>query len=367
MTDYRQVVDEIRSHLQGMDQTLSDRLKELAAAYGRVCEACNQRLRRCEEYLSRGLRSEAIQYAQAEPTLLDVVAALEFPERAKFEELLLFYHLPAPPRLQTATAEALNKAYAEEQPLESRLQEHRRLALSRAPLVERLQVMREVAMLDVNNPMWLEDVREFETARVREIEAALQAGERPSVERVEALSAEIEQGVWFNRPPERVVRRVRELKQQRTRDELEVVVEKLHGAMARQDYAGAQPLRDVYQSLTRRVALAPEDPLLRRARRPLNWLLEVEREQSDELEYQTAVAAVEEALDAKAGPEVVTELYHKAAGRKMKMPTALKKRYEEYQAEAYRSRRWREGMTLLLVAIFGLAGLLLLLAFLRLR
>src|SRR5215510_7754447 len=103
MADYPHIVDDVRSFLQSADQTLSDHLKGLAAAYADACKEANRRLRRCEEFLQKGLRSEAIHLAQTEPDLLDLVAVLDFPERSQWEELLLTYGLPAPPQLMLAT------------------------------------------------------------------------------------------------------------------------------------------------------------------------------------------------------------------------------------------------------------------------
>ena len=67
MIDYQRVVDEIRSFLQSPDQTYSASLKELASVFAEACQEVNQRLRRCEEFLQKGLRSEAIHFAQVEP------------------------------------------------------------------------------------------------------------------------------------------------------------------------------------------------------------------------------------------------------------------------------------------------------------
>src|SRR5207302_1550075 len=82
------------------------------------CEDVNQRLRRCEEFLQRGLRTEAIQFAQVEPPLLDILAVLDFPERSRWAELSLASSLPQVQRLRIESAEALNKAFAEEKALE---------------------------------------------------------------------------------------------------------------------------------------------------------------------------------------------------------------------------------------------------------
>src|SRR5436309_2319194 len=99
MPDYQRTVEEIRCFLLLSVQALTDELKILAAAYAAACRDVNQRLARCEEFLNKGLRSEAIHLAQAEPALLEVVAVLDFPERPQWEEVLVYFGLPPAPRL----------------------------------------------------------------------------------------------------------------------------------------------------------------------------------------------------------------------------------------------------------------------------
>src|SRR5258708_33471989 len=128
MIDHHQLVDEIRSFLYSSDQTMTDSLKQLGAAYMTACQEVNARLRRCAEYLQQGLRSEAIHLAQTEPALLDELAVLDFPGRSDWDEICLTYGLPAPPQLNIEAAEALNEAYADALPLEGLLRQHRLLA-----------------------------------------------------------------------------------------------------------------------------------------------------------------------------------------------------------------------------------------------
>src|SRR6516225_2446967 len=104
MINYQEVVDELRSFLDAKDQTYSDQLKATAAQYAEACQQVNQRLRRCEEFLNKGLRSEAIHLAQTDPALLDLVAILDFPGRASWEEAAALYGLATPPRLNIETA-----------------------------------------------------------------------------------------------------------------------------------------------------------------------------------------------------------------------------------------------------------------------
>ena len=79
MVDYQRVVDEIRFFLQGADQTLRDEHRDWADNYAQAVKEANERLRRCKEFLSQNLRSEAIHVADASPPLVEMVSYLDFP------------------------------------------------------------------------------------------------------------------------------------------------------------------------------------------------------------------------------------------------------------------------------------------------
>ena len=132
MPDYHQIVDQVRGIVQSSDQTRNDRMEQLAADYASACGEANQRLGRCQWLLQQGLRSEAIQLAESEPRLLDVVAVLDFRERAEWDELVGIYGLAAAPRLMVEAAGFVNEAYAQEEPIHDLLVKHRRLAMQRA-------------------------------------------------------------------------------------------------------------------------------------------------------------------------------------------------------------------------------------------
>ena len=79
MPDISLLVFEIRAFLQRDDQTMNDRLVQLATIYAEECSTINKRLAVCGQLLAQGLRSEAIQQAEADPDALELVAALDFP------------------------------------------------------------------------------------------------------------------------------------------------------------------------------------------------------------------------------------------------------------------------------------------------
>ena len=195
MADAQRVVEGIRNFLHSGHQVSLDALRALAQDYVQGCDEVNRRLARCEEYLRRGMRSEAIHFAEAEPHILDLLAVLDFPERPEWDKTVGEHQFPAPPVFRMETAAALNRAYAESAPLEELLKRHRLLALARAPVAERLGVMRQLAQLDPSSPFWDQDIVALEKVRLLqlrgEVEALARRKDVPSQSRLEGLLVEV--------------------------------------------------------------------------------------------------------------------------------------------------------------------------------
>ncbi len=197
MADYQTVVDRVRAFIAGSDQTRTDDLPELATSYAEHCRDANLRLRRCLDFLRRGLRSEAIHLAESQPNILDVVASLDIAEIDEWEQLCAAYEMARPMRMMVEAAQELNEAYAQQEPLQALLQEHRLLALGRVPLKDRLEVIRELAAADPANPCWPEDQEIFENARMRDLRTdATNAVRSRDVKLIDRLSAEISLQKW---------------------------------------------------------------------------------------------------------------------------------------------------------------------------
>jgi hypothetical protein len=197
MADYQLVADRVRGFVTGADQTRSDALAELAANFAELCQEANARLRRCLDYLRRGLKSEAIHLAESHPNLLDMVAALDIPEIDEWEQLCAAYELARPARMMIEAAQELNEAYSQEKPLQHLLSKHRVLALRRAPLAERLEVIRCLTTEDPSNSCWAEDQETFETARLRQVRPDVAAAVRSrDLNLIDALATEIFNQNW---------------------------------------------------------------------------------------------------------------------------------------------------------------------------
>jgi hypothetical protein len=357
MIDYQRVVDEIRSFLQSVDQTNSDHLRELAAEYAEACKEANRRLRRCDEFLQKGLRSEAIHLAQAEPVLLDMVATLDFPELDTWREITVSYGLPAAPRLSLTTAEALNEAYTVVQPLEHLLRKHRLLALAHAPLPERMAVMRQIAALDSGNPVWTEDLRAFENVRVRqleqEVEAALHNQDSQALERA---FGEIRSSPWVSNPPVQLIQRVEHLNQQanqqRVHETLQVLEAEIHAAVAAYDVDRVRRLRDRWNAEALRGNLSLEDPIWGRVASAFDWLGEQEKRRAEERRHQNILHKLDAGLNDGAPPQELEKLYRAAVAFAGALPEPLEQRYHDRlrQLRSVQGRRWRRNLALCVLA-----------------
>ena len=197
MADYRKIVDEIEAFLSSPDQTEDDVVKELASQYAELCKEVNRRLRSCGELLQQGLRSQAIELAEIEPDLLDLVSLIDFPDRFEWEEIAASYGWQRSYGLKTDVAEQLGAAYNDEDRLRPLMTKHRKLALERAPLNERIDVMRKIRELDNISPFWTDDIHEFERVRIKQLlDAARQAQQSSDYDLMEKVRREVETTPW---------------------------------------------------------------------------------------------------------------------------------------------------------------------------
>ena len=207
MTEIQRVVDELRFVLQREVVEQTEELAGLVRQYSAHCHDANLRLRRCDECLKQGLRSEALHLAEATPNLLDVIAVLDFAERDQLIEVVGMYFFTPPEPLLLDVASALNEAYAQHEPLQKLLESHRLLALGRSPLPQRLSVLRSLAALDEASPHWDLDVREMERARLRELEAdSRSAAQRGDAAALKTLLGEVQAADWRETVPASLLR-----------------------------------------------------------------------------------------------------------------------------------------------------------------
>lgn len=334
MSHQDETVDRIRAFLGSDDQTMRDGLADLAREYARACEEVNLRLGRCHRLLQQGLRSEAIQLAEIEPNVLDTLRSLDLPARNDWDGVCDLYGLSRAPALAIAAGEALNDAYAEEEPLKAILRRHRRLALMRAPLPVRIELLRQIAPLDPGNSVWADDLRTYERARLQQIEREIaDAAARGDGPRLEGLSAELSTPGWSESPPEALVNRIGKLARQGrlagSRREMEALDSSLCSAWSAGDALTAREVRARWERALPAAELSPGDPLLESARPVFQWLDEIERREEEESAYDEAVQDLDDGLATSNRLAELQRLGHAVLQFGRGIPAELLSRYGE--------------------------------------
>ena len=93
LDEINELVDEIQQVLVSESEPLAEELMDLAGRHEDFVYAAIKRLKAVDALLNKGLRSEAIDLAEREPNLNDVVISLDFPELDAWNELLARFEM----------------------------------------------------------------------------------------------------------------------------------------------------------------------------------------------------------------------------------------------------------------------------------
>jgi hypothetical protein len=360
--EYQHDVIEIRRFVQAADEVVTEQVRELAGRYARVCSECNERLRWCEELLRKDLRDDALQLAREDPPVLELVDALDFPEKAQWDEITRTHELPRPPEFFRPAVEALKEAHACGQTLLNLWRLHRRLALVRAPLAARLDVMRRIGAAS-HEPAWDEDIISFEKARIGQLEAdANEAVRQDGTDRLQDLLEEVRTTPWKAGPPLELLEFIEEFANRQQakerRQALEDLARDIQLALAASDTARARELCDRWNQEAARAKLSPSDPLSERVSGASDWLAEQKRQADDEAQRRSSLTSLQIALESRVSRAELERLYrdvlsHDPGG----VPEPLEQRYRtRIQALGNATRRRTRIIAcagLLSVALFG--------------
>lgn len=363
MSDYRQTTDEIRAFLSTADRARTPELNSLANEYAGLCQEANGRLRRCLDYLRHGRRTEAIHLAESQPLLLDVVTALDFPEIDDWQQVCAAYGLSRSARVMMEAARELNEAYAPEQSLSALLARQRSLALSRAPLSQRLTVLRELLRRDVRNAAWQEDLRTIEQARLREISTeALAAIKGRQIEAIDRLLTELKETTWNCPVPDELKTTLAAASMRNHRDvaaqELWNLAPRVNAACASGSVPEAREVLKKWSAIVKASGFAlPAD--LREVIRPLNEMIDTEEDRHERERQLAAVCErLRQAIRAGEPLEQLKNLHLEAVRLELPIPDALERQYRQAMAEAEAVRRNESRRSYLLaIALAALVAL----------
>ncbi len=331
--DYQQLIDDIESLMASPAGVDPETVGRLHARFDQAVKSINLRLRDCDQLLKKGLRNEALERCETDPKLLDLFLIVDFPERDSWEDTVRQCGL-TPPDLLVSVAGELNDAYASEKPLVELKYQVRLHALARSPLPIRISLMRKLAKVDQNSTVWEEDLKIFEKARHNQLGSDCQAAIKSSdMAMLSNLCEEMQSPDWVAPPAKSLFKQVSDaltlLRRQQARAELQVIEPELNAAFAAFDVQRGRDVRGSWRKLADIALLPQSDSLVQSVTPALQWLEQQDQQEREQATYDSAVAAMTQALDRGAGRLVLEERYHALIALGLGIPDELKQRLEE--------------------------------------
>lgn len=209
IAEIHELLESVRVTLASSMNPNREQLERLHSELDAEIRSANKRLRECDALLSEGHRSEAIQLAEQEPNLLEVVSILDFHELAEWNDFVAELGLTVTPELQIDIATDINGSYSEDEPLERLMKKFRVLSLARAPLRSRIDLLRQIAKRDVGTAYWKDDLKSYEETRIRQIsDESREAISSRNYAEVRRLADELHKKPWSVKPDRRVIERI---------------------------------------------------------------------------------------------------------------------------------------------------------------
>ena len=354
-------VDKIRRALEKRDGIAEEEMRPLADAYRTEVQDVNQRLDESVMLLRKGLRSEAIQRVEMTPNALDKAAELEFPEWDEWNEILQFMAIPLPPKLNQDYVAQINEAIIESLPLDALLGRHRRLAIAKAPLGVRLRTLRQIGRVDATNPVWSEDIEEWEKLRLQQIESEMRAAtDKSDTRQLFMLHRELTGAPWIAKPSPRLIEQSAFAAEAHVRESQESafseIAPKLIDAFNRRDEPVCRALRTEWQTARAKFNLDVPEKFQSQVAPAMQWLEDLDRQSVMESERKIAVADLQKKIDSNQSYEEVEAAYQQAQRFGEPVPEELEERVQAL-AQAPAKQKKRKMQLAIAGAVIGILAL----------
>lgn len=352
------LVERIRTALGRRDGVPEETIRELAVEYSQQVSAVNERLSQAAGLLDRGLRSEALQVITMAPDALDLATQLDFPEFEEWCEVLQFYTIPVPDGLQRELAERVNQAFTESLPLEATMRQHRRLAIARAPLAWRLRTLRRIAELDPMNPVWQDDIKVWEKARLEELKDEVgQAVASKDAISIARLEQELTQQPWQYQPDPELVAQLTQARQdgeqQQYLEQAESLAPQLHESFGQFDEPATRKLLKQWQAVASKCHQQLPESLLEQVEPAKEWIRQMDVEAAERNAQKAAIAKLQSRLDQNRDRVAIEAAYHACQQFDEPIPQPLSNRYH-LAIEQWNLRARRRNQALLVgVVLFA--------------
>ena len=146
MNEVHKLVRQIRDHVAGAAPSAA--VDTLAADYAGLCRDASARLDTCAAMLAKGSDYQALQLAESEPALLDLLAALSFGEARQWVEFCSSRGLAFPPPFDQRAVDTLDTLYRRGVPANHPLYRDYRAAVTSRDDAKAIAVIRTITRLN---------------------------------------------------------------------------------------------------------------------------------------------------------------------------------------------------------------------------
>lgn len=362
--DYQQLIDEMLGAVDQPELPL-DQLRAMAQSYADACTEVNRRLARCGQYLRAGNSAEAIRLADTTPSLLEMCNTLDFAEREDWADLCKSLHLPSAPVIVRQNFEQLNNAYNLFRPMDELLKENRRLALEKAPLKERIAVLKKLNDLEPQNIIWTEMIEEFEKFRIEEIQREFPDAQRQqnAYQIIYGYLIELETTDWKAQPPAKLVQDItvwiRNSKAKLSLIQFKKIALKLSKLMEEDNYEQAQDLQMQWADCLRTYGVAysqiPID-VRRQYEQTVNWMQNKKNQIAIDKQFEMKIVRFKQTLHTSISTDQLIMAYESLENELLDANRMMPKDIEnEYLSilDEYKKRIWRkQKIYIILISVF---------------
>ena len=351
------IIEEIQDLLISPFGVSEPELMDIAGRHEEFVAEASEWMLAVDKLLQKGLRTEAIELAEREPNLNEVIIALDFPELDAWNELLLKNDMQPISELPEGVAEELNDAYGVSTSLEKLMQQHRNAALARAPLSTRLRILRLLESRDSGNPAWAQDIRSFESARLADLRSEVDdAIKTADVNVLTQLERELNDPAWKTPVPPELKRRACDasavLQKQNSLREMQAIAYQISDAFADFNLQQATPLYKRFNALNLIANLQSTDRIFDIAGPALDWVRDELRKAEQDLHFQNSVALIEAGIDQGSTVIELERLAHEATRFDHMLPEKLERRLHD-RLEILRVMAERRRKSITLVTVFA--------------
>lgn len=302
-SDVRRDVEIIRGIVDNFDCPHDAELKRLHQAHCGFCEDVNAELDACEALIDGNDELQAVQRAQR-GELLEIIATLTSFDSEGWNEFLDDHRLKHPPQLRLNAADRLNQCFGPVRQREPLMRELRWHSLAGSPLHVRLGVMYRIRATDQNQAAWEDDIREFETARLAEIDQELEtACTRQDAARLGVLCRELTADNWVKKPGADLIKRARLESQKCDARKARTLIPKILEELRNAESGGESQLtegRRLMQHLELQLKKArfPEGAEeFELAREAVEWIVDLNDHEQTRADYDFLVGDMEQLMD----------------------------------------------------------------------